>query len=261
MGGKLRDAPVYFTLAQVRFNPILTLESYINGLQETLRKQGFPDFRRNLLTAFSIASPEGSSPQLSPPQSEAQYLFNDTGGTSGFVLGQGFVSYQTTEYDVFEKFSRKLLDGIESIHRAVELAYIERIGFRTLDAVFPRGNDALEQYVQPEVMGLSGKLPGSLVYSFSETRIQAELGFVVARVVIQDGPVAFPPDLMPLVLRVADRFAKQQGRHAILDADAFFEAREPFDLGKIEQRLLQLHDQAGITFRSTVTPHALGVWE
>src|SRR5437868_7830889 len=105
---KLRDAPVYFTLAQVRFNPILSLESYISGLQETFRKQGFPDFKKNVLTAFSIASPQGSSPQLSPPQSETQYLFNDADGTSGFVLGQNFISFQATEYDVFQKFSRKL---------------------------------------------------------------------------------------------------------------------------------------------------------
>src|SRR5205814_5655944 len=161
--------------------------SYISGLQETFRKQGFPDFKKNVLTAFSIASPQGSSPQLSPPQSETQYLFNDADGTSGFVLGQNFISFQATEYDVFQKFSRKLLSGIESIHRTIELAYTERIGFRALDAVFPHGNDALGQYLQPEVMGLTGTGPGSLVYSFSESRFQAELGFIVARVVIQDG--------------------------------------------------------------------------
>lgn len=264
MGTKLKNAPVYFTLAQVRFNPILSLETYVSGLQESLRKEGFPDFKKNVVATFNltaVGAGEAGAPQLSQPQSEAQYLFTSMDSTSGFVLGQNHISFQAAEYDVFETFSGSLLKGLELLHKAVGLSYAERIGVRYLDAIFPRAGEQLEQYLLPEVMGLSGKSPGAMVYSFSETRAQTKTGFLVARVVIQDGGIGFPPDLNPLGIHVAERFQKLQGRHAILDTDAFSEGREPFDLAKVAQRLEELHDELGTLFRNIVTSHALDVWK
>jgi len=263
MGTKLKNAPVYFTLAQVRFNPILSLETYISGLQESLRREGFPDFKKNVVSMFNImaaAAGGAAAPQLSPPQSEGQYLFTSMDRASGFILGPNYITFQAAEYDIFETFSRPLLKGLDLLHKAVGLSYVERIGVRYLDAIFPRVGEQLEQYLLPEVMGLGGKSPGGLVYSFSETRAQTKTGFVVARVVIQDGGIAFPPDLSPLGQQVPERFQKLQGRHAILDTDAFSEAREPFDLAKVQQRLEGLHDELGTLFRNTVTRHALEVW-
>jgi uncharacterized protein (TIGR04255 family) len=265
MGTKLKNAPVYFTLAQVRFNPILSLETYINGLQESLRKEGFPDFKKNMLATFNVvaaaAAGQMATPQLSAPQSEAQYVFTNIDGTTGFVLGQNYLSFQATEYDVFETFSASLLKVLELLHRAVGLSYFERIGVRYLDLVFPRAGEELGLYVLPEVMGLSGKASGTLIYSFSETRAQTKTGSIVARVIIQDGGVGFPPDLNPLGMQVAERFRKLQGRHATLDTDAFSETREPFDLANVQQRLNDLHTEVVTVFRGTVTPHALDVWK
>lgn len=264
MGTKLQHAPVYFTLAQVRFNPILSLEAYISGLQESLRKEGFPDFKKNIITTFNlmaVGAGNAGAPQLSPPQSETQYQFSSMDGTKGFVLGQNYITFQATEYDVFQTFSASLLKGLELLHKAVELSYIERIGVRYLDAIFPRAGEQLEQYLLPEVMGLGGKLPGALAYSFSETRSQMETGSVIARVVIQGGRIGFPPDLNPLGIQLANRFQELEGRHAILDNDAFSEGREPFDLTKVGERMQALHDVLGTLFRNTVTPYALNIWK
>ncbi len=264
MGTKLKNAPVYFTLAQVKFNPILSLETYISGLQESLRKEGFPDFKKNIIATFNllaVGAGKAGVPQLSPPQSEIQYQFISMDGTNGFVLGQNHITFQAAEYDVFETFSTSLQKGLELLHKSVELSYIERIGVRYLDAIFPRTGEQLEQYLVPEVMGLGGKLPGALAYSFSETRSQMETGSIVARVVIQDGRIGFPPDLNPLGIQLADRFQKLEGRHAILDNDAFSEGREPFDLKKVRERVQVLHDVLGTLFRNTVTPYALNIWK
>jgi hypothetical protein len=39
MSAKMRSAPVYFTIAQVRFSPILTLDTYAPQIEERLRRE------------------------------------------------------------------------------------------------------------------------------------------------------------------------------------------------------------------------------
>ena len=59
MGKKMKNAPVYFVLAQVRFNPLLTLDSYVPAIQETLRKAGYADFSKLMMATvnFNLAVP------------------------------------------------------------------------------------------------------------------------------------------------------------------------------------------------------------
>lgn len=261
MGTKLSNAPVYFTLAQVRFNPILNLDPYVAAFQDSLRKEGFPDFKKNVLTAFSLQLFPASDGQQQPPQTEVQYIFTSMDNTSGFILGKDQLAFQSTSYDVFKTFADKLLNGLKLLHHAVGLMFSERIGVRYLDAIYPRSGETLDQYLLAEVLGLSGKPLGRLIHSYSESRVQTEKGVVVSRAVIQDGGIAFPPDLNPLVLKVADRFLALQGRHAILDTDAFIEARESFDLEKIKSRLDDLHIELGKMFETIVSAHALSVWK
>ena len=145
MGTKMRAAPVYFTIAQVRFNPILSLNTYAPQIQERLRKEGFPDAQKGFLATINLnvnvaPSSEGSSPQIPMAQS-ALYLFGNMERTSGFILDQGALSFQTTEYDVFETLLTDFLKGLQAVNDAVSLSYIDRIGLRYLDAVFPKSGE------------------------------------------------------------------------------------------------------------------------
>ena len=45
MGRKMNNAPVYFALAQVKFNQLAALDNYIPAVQDSLRKAGYPDFQ------------------------------------------------------------------------------------------------------------------------------------------------------------------------------------------------------------------------
>src|SRR5262249_52404220 len=105
------------------------------------------------------------------------------------------------------------------------------------------------------------KFQENLVHSFSETSLRSAHINVVARVIVQDGEVGFPPDLLPNILRVADRFRERRGRHAILDTDGYFEGREAFSLDRISGHLSAIHDEISKAFHATVTPNALKVWE
>jgi uncharacterized protein (TIGR04255 family) len=267
MGKRINNAPVYFAITQVRYNPILSLSTYIPALQEHFRKHGFPDFKRgvtmtlNLTPLLQDQSAEGQPPTPTPVE---RYIFSNLENTKNFLIEQGALAFQTTEYDTFETFVGKLLEGLELLNKTVGLSFIERIGVRYLDAVVPRAGETLSQYLIPEVMGLCGKMKGDIQHSFSETLIQGEDGSVISRTVIQQGQnaqIGFPPDLLPSTsLKVKPRFAQVSGLHAIIDTDAFYMGRVSFDLAETKRKLTVLHERIGTSFRASITEHALAVW-
>lgn len=267
MNQKMGNAPVYFTIAQVKFNTLWTLDSYAPAIQESMRKVGYPDARKSFLSTFNLTPvnlpPVGSEPgsQQVPVAQNTRYIFANIDATAGFVLDQGALSFQATDYDVFETFSATFLKGLEIVHAAVGLSYSERVGVRYLDAVFPRDGETLAQYLDSSVLGLVGKLEGELVHSFSETLTKTAVGNVISRAIIEQGRIGFPPDLQPMWLKVPERFLPLLGLHATIDTDGSHEQREPFDIGNLKDRLNAIHDEIGKSFKATVTKHALSVWK
>lgn len=263
MGTRMKLAPVYFTLAQVRFNPILALDNYVPDLQNKLRLQGFPNVQKAMLATFNfnISNPnEAQSPQV-PVSQVARYIFSDMDKTEGFILDQGSLAFQTTNYDVFESFSATFLTGLKIVHEAVKLSYTDRIGVRYLDAIYPKTDEQLSKYLTESVLGIYKKIDGELVHSFQETRIKNGKITVIARTVIQDGGIGFPPDLLPTTgLLVSERFRNLRGPHAILDTDGAHEQRDPFDLRQVEARLSIVHSAVIEAFNATITDHAIRAW-
>ena len=263
MGQKLRRAPVYFSLAQVRFSPVLALDSYVPKIQDQLRRQGYPDVNQGMLTTFNlnVGSPAGAGAPQVPISQATRYSFCNIERTQGFILDQAALSYQTTEYDSFDSFSETLVKGLKIVNEAVSFSYTDRIGVRYLDAIYPRGDEDLSEYLSESVLGLYGRLDGSLVHAFSETVIKNDTSKVVARAILQDGQIGFPPDLQPMELRVPERFQILKGLHAILDTDGSNEHRSVFDLLHIEKHLSAVHSAVIDAFKAIVTERAIRIWE
>ena len=114
----------------------------------------------------------------------------------------------------------------------------------------------------PGVLGLSSKLPDDVQvsHSFTETHIQTSECAVLARTIIQAGPLGFPMDLQPIGVNIADRFQKINGVHAIIDTDASIEGRHVFDLDAIKSQLKILRGGIGLAFNAIVTPTAIATW-
>jgi uncharacterized protein (TIGR04255 family) len=265
MGQKMSDAPIYFALAQVRFNTILALDQYLPGIQDSLRKAGYPDFEKSLLGIINmtVGAERQNVPALQP---QPRYSFYDEARTSGFILDQSMMIFQTTDYDVFETFTQQFLKGIAMVHDSATLNYSERIGIRCLDAIYPRDNETLGQYLVPSVMGIYDQLaPRELIHSYSEIRTKQGNTMLVSRAVVrhqeQEGNVAFPPDLLPMEIKVSEKFRKIKGLYAIIDTDSWLEEREKFDISGIKRRLDVLHHELRRSFDLMVTPHALEVWK
>jgi uncharacterized protein (TIGR04255 family) len=263
MGQKMRQAPVYFTLVQARFNAILALDSYVPKIQDQLRVRGFPDTQKGVLATFNlnVGAPSEAGPPQVPVSQVTRYTFGNIDKTASFILDQGSLSFQTTNYDTFESLLKIFLNGLKIVHEAVNLGYTDRIGVRYLDAVYPKNDEDLSEYLNEAVLGLYGRLDGDLVHAFSETLVRNGSVNVIARTIVQSGEIGFPPDLQPVGLVVAERFRVLNGPHAILDTDGSHDHRDTFDLHRIEAHLSTVHSAVIKAFRATVTQRAIQTWE
>lgn len=259
MGKKLSNAPVYFTIAQVRFNPILNLESYLADLQDKLRRAGYPDYRSLQRVSINLSTGPGKEGAPLNQSKVVRHVFANAEGSAGFLVEQNAISFQTTEYDIFETFSEDFFRGVAFLHESVDLSFTERIGLRYLDAVIPRGDEKIEQYLKPEVLGLYGKLAG-IEHSYSETMARDDGNHVISRTLVHKGELGMPPDLDSLGFKLAAKFSGHSGLHAILDSDAFYESREPFNPSSLKARMSALHELIRSAFKAIPTDFAQKVW-
>lgn len=260
MGEKRSNPPVFYTLAQIKFNPIARMEEYVPELQDRLRHIGYPDYQPEHKIEVAIRKAASPQPDVRPQQM-VRWNFTNIDRTEAYTLHPDALIFHSTQYAHFEDFSKKVLKGLTLAHEVIELAYIQRIGLRYLDAVVPAGDDLLDNYLNPSLLGLSEAASGQLTHSFSETVSQVNGGTLVARTVITEGGLAMPPDLFPMALALPDHLSKLSGRIAVLDTDYFVERRSGFDLNSVKEQLLASHKLVGETFKSSVTEHAISVWK
>jgi uncharacterized protein (TIGR04255 family) len=267
MGKKMKNAPVYFTLGQVQHNPLLDLGSFLPSIQESMRKSGYPDFKRGIQVAFNLPSTAHHDANQAPQptlQKIERFMFSNRDNNSGFIMLPNALSFQTSAYDTFDTFSTELSRGLEILGTAIGgISFVERLGLRYLDAVVPAEGETLKQYVAPELLGLPSRVQDAVfAYAFSESVLIAEgVGQVVSRTIIQSGPLGLPPDLLPESLPIAERFRGVNGEHAVIDTDGSHTDRRSFDIAEISQRMGALHDLIIKTFQATVTDYARTTWD
>lgn len=260
MGSPLKNPPVYLTLAQVRFNPILKLADFLPSIQESFRQVGYPDFDRQHLISIKLTATDGQPPTPTPFPQE-RFQFGNVEKTHTFILDGQSLTLQSTNYGQFETFSACFLEGLNIVHDAVKLAFTERVGLRYLDRVMPQLGETIEQYLVEQVHGLTSRLDGRSLYSYTEAMNEIGSIKLLSRVAIQDGPLVFPPDLQPGNMRISERFTSYVGISAVLDNDGFFEAREAFSTNAVADHLDVIHKVIGAAFKTTATPYAFLAWD
>lgn len=260
MGIPLKNPPVYLTLAQVRFNPILKLADFLPSIQESFRLTGYPDFDRQHLISIQLTTQEGQPPTPTPVQQE-RFQLGNVEKTHTFILDGQSLTLQSTNYGQFETFSACFLEGLNIVNDAVKFAFTERVGLRYLDRVMPQSGETIAQYLVDQVHGLTSRLEGRPLHSYTEAMNEIGNIKLLSRVAIQDGPLAFPPDLQPGNMRIMERFASYVGISAILDNDGFFEGRETFSTKTVADHLDTIHKVIGAAFKATATPYAFAAWD
>jgi uncharacterized protein (TIGR04255 family) len=262
MGRTMKRAPVYYVIAQARYNAILALESYVSQIQEEFRLLGYPDFQAASVQVINMTQIVGvaGGPARQIIQSP-RYIFQDISRTAGFVLEQASLSFQTTSYEDFEQFSEVLLKGLEVVDRAAKLAFTDRVGYRYLDAIIPSDGRELTYYIGQSVSGLFGKVSANVSHAFTESLFISNDVTVTARTIIHTGPIGFPPDLMGMPLVLPERLVSGPTTHAILDTDGSWNTRDAFSIDGVRSRLVAIHAELRRAFDAIVTPEALEEWQ
>jgi uncharacterized protein (TIGR04255 family) len=263
MGQKMKNAPVYFVLMQVQYNPYLALDSYVATIQDRLRTHGFPDVQKAVINTFNLnigSSIESPQPQV-PVSQITHYQFIDIKRESSFTLAQNSLTYQTTQYDTFDTFSKTYLEVLTMINEVLNFGYVDRIGLRYLDAIKPNIGKSVSKYLAESMSGLFEKVDGSVSHSFSETVFKNENVNITARAILQNGPLGVPPDLIQQTLIFQEKFTSINGKHAVLDIDgSIVERSGTFDLTEIKNQMKEIHSQIDKTFKVMITQEALNEW-
>lgn len=260
MGRKLANAPIFYTLGQIRFNPLLNMGDFVAKIHERLRKE-FPEVRQEDLrrVQMNLAAQDGKDvvSTLATPR----WSFSNLKKTSGYVLYTDSIVFQTSAYETSAEFSDALLTGIQLVNEIIGLSYVDSVGLRTLDAVIPESGRQLDFYLNRQVLGFHGLLGGELRHNITENVTVFPTGQQVSRVLILRGTIGIPTDLFPITLVLGQRFQQLNGLHAILDLDHNRQERFEFDLGEIRDRVLQVKKGVTDAFDKVVTPEALTVWD
>jgi len=258
MGKKLPHAPIFYVLAQVRFAALPKINERISDVQEDLRTNGFPDPFDESITEiqFNMA---GAQPAFQP-RTVKRWVSRNAERTAGFIFDPGSITYQTTAYEDSTTLVDAFFKGLEVLHKHVNIQLVDRVGVRTLDAVFPRNDENIAQYIDGSALGLYGRLDADLQHVFSESVLNSARGTVVSRALTQNGGISMPPDLQSPHFVLADRFNGKSGIHTLLDIDASSSERKPFDLNHAKATMVALKKYASESFWKTVTPKAKEIW-
>ena len=267
MTERMSNAPVYYALAKVSFNPIPAMaDSYVARVQDALRQAGFPLFESRQQVQLVIPEPTGGQPPEPKIIHAPSWLMTRQDRTEGFILDQDSITFHTTHYKTHREFIESALLGLEAVHKEVALNFISRIGMRYLDAVVPHEGESVEQYLTPGLRGLS--LPQHPIgYTLSESLFTTEThplinqGTLISRSYRFLAKLGFPPDLQPGNLALNSRFPHDREQpHAIIDTDHFVQGQMPVDLDQLSKQMQSLHAVIKTVFHAAVTEHALSVW-
>ena len=272
----LSNAPLFYSLIQVIFNPLPTLakdQEMIAAIQDKFRRAGFPDLLKEQSGVLQIAD----QPMQLPPGFEPQprWHFMNSSRTEGFTLIMNAIAFHTTRYTDEQTFVDRTLMGVQIIHEVASLAYVDRIGVRLLNAIKPGEGCELDQYVLPAALGLIGakkSIDGrNFNLSVNENRIDLSDGPLHNRVIVAtlvDSKPLMPGELLPMHLTLQPRFENLSGTMAFVDSDHWTEGRVDFNSSDIDttfdvlrSKSTRLKANLRSVFQLLVTPHALKEWE
>ena len=261
MGTRLSKAPVWYTLAQMRFNPVLAMEPFLPALQEAFREAGFPDYSETKVQSLEVSPGEGG--MVVGEKTINRLVYRNKAQTAAFLLDPSALTYELTDYPVFEEFSDAFLRALEIVHRHRAIEYCDRLGMRMLDAVQPLEGELLEQYLAPQALGFIGLVGDTLEHqqTLTESLFKSGSRTLLVRTVRVSHGVATPPDLTPLRLKLAKRFLTNTGEAVMLDCDSFDEERVDFSAQATRAELAELKSALSQCFKALVTSHALKTWE
>jgi uncharacterized protein (TIGR04255 family) len=249
----LRNAPLIYVVAQVRFSPIVSIEKFVPEIQEKLRHKGFPRFVRVQVPEITI-QPDGT-PKLNVVE---RFEFQDKVARLGIVLQSNSLAVHTNNYSNYEAFEEVIKTALMAVHRVVSISLAERIGLRYVNLIRLQDGEKWADYVHEGFLGLEPRSVGVKHWlSRSEALGPTKIGKLAIR--CTQSEQAFPPDLLTSTLQYSMELAKGE-IVTTLDFDHFVEVASDFRVADAIITLERLHESLDLVFAKSVTADALKKW-
>ncbi len=255
---KLKCSPLVLVLSQVRFPAVLKIGDLVPDLQESLRKQGYSRYSKENIQQITFGGPEPKMDQ------DNRWVFTSRDRSEAVILTTTSVTYETSNYDVFETLAGKFKTVLELIGSAAEIEYAEQIGLRYVDLIRPSQGKVAGDFLKQHVRGLSkGELGASHVRHQFMTQAQTEHGDLFVRSFENTGPNFMPPDLdsKNLGLKITPEDLNEDELCRVLDVDHMAKGEFEFSASILIEKLWDLHEYAGKAFRAAVTEDAMQYWK
>ena len=191
---KLPRAPLILVLAQIKFPPVLRMDKYVPDIQESLRREGFTDYRPG--QALTIIVGEGRTDRAN------WWEFGCSDKRSQIVLSRDSVSLMTTGYSTFEDFLTRLGQMVRPIEGHVGISSAHQLGLRYVDLLAEIDDLKTEDLLAPGFRGLpAGSIDPDIKETATSFVVQARTPHGVLTVrsvqVLGAGNQVIPPDLTP----------------------------------------------------------------
>lgn len=259
----LGQNPLVLVLGQVRFSPVRRMDSYIPGIQEAFRRQGFPIERAGKVQQLTI-TPAGVQ---AVEQDRWEYRTKDERWSA--TVFHDSVVLQTTAYERFEGFAEKLEAAVTTVLGETEqdkLGLIQRVGLRYIDIIQPRAGESYRDYLRAGFHGAADApfQKGShrlFVESVGITDVGDPPGTLILRVAQNDQGFDLPPDLVGGAPKRQPR-AKAGELVTLVDMDHSIEGNFEPAAEWVTERAYALHDRLVESFHEhVVSEKAIEVWQ
>jgi uncharacterized protein (TIGR04255 family) len=250
---RLTNAPLVMVLCDVRFSPVLTLESHIADIQDSLRRNGYPGYERAAMQQleFVVDGP----PKFS---TDTRWNFRSRDRKRVASLSTSSVTLQVTDYSDFESFLVDAETVIKTVQEIVQPALHERIGLRYVNAIENAGRDLARLFRETVLSFTAEELGVSSLLTAQHVIGKTDRGQVVLRMNQVENMPLLPLDL--LSPEFPDLSRPRQGIHALLDIDGSDTETDEFAFDNIEERLWAIHEYTARGFWKSTTPSAHGEW-
>ena len=258
------NPPLYYSLAQLVFNEIPSLEQHISEIADSFAAFTFTDYKSVEVDSVQFSIEQGGEAKIQTDKKKQWNFFNKN-KQSVFSLNTNTLVFATTEYQGRNDFTQNVIKGIEAINLSKKLDFVDRIGVRHIDLIIPSAHRAAHEYISPNLHGISIVDGLSRVNQTTEGVYTDGLRWVVCRNMFREFPAGLidPENFMGLIqLKIKDKFTLPSNQEiACIDIDSFTQHRIDFDLKKIESNLLELRSFMEPVFKSSITELALGEWK
>lgn len=170
--------PLDQVICQIRFPPILKIDTEVPAdFQERIRQE-FPEFSEKIEINLDLTHDKNSpiSSEMIPKVVKApgtkNYEFSSEDNIWKINLTRNFVALSTSHYERWELFKGKLVPAFQALQDIYKPSHISRIGLRYIDVIqrssLNLGDTHWRELLNPSLLGLIGDTDvGDSVLSFN----------------------------------------------------------------------------------------------